>query len=67
MATNFIERYKEDIAYMKEIGIQSYRTSINWARFLTDYENAVVDEEYAAYFSDMLDTCIDVYKRQSQE
>lgn len=59
VATNFIERYKEDIAYMKEIGIQSYRTSINWARFLTDYENAVVDEEYAAYFSDMLDTCIE--------
>ena len=59
VATNFIERYKEDIAYMKEIGIQIYRTSINWARFLTDYENAVVDEEYAAYFSDMLDTCIE--------
>ncbi|MGN0372877.1 MAG: glycoside hydrolase family 1 protein [Enterocloster sp.] len=58
VATNFIERYKEDISYMKEIGLNCYRTSINWARFLTDYENAVVDEEYAAYFSDMLDTCI---------
>ena len=58
VATNFIERYKEDIAHMKEIGLQYYRTSINWARFLTDYENAVVDEEYAAYYSDMLNTCI---------
>lgn len=58
VATNFIERYKEDISYMKEIGLNCYRTSINWSRFLTDYENAVVDEEYAAYYSDMIDECI---------
>lgn len=58
VATDFIGRYKEDISYMKKIGLNCYRTSINWARFLTDYENAVVDEEYAAYFSDMIDTCI---------
>jgi len=59
VATNFIERYKEDIGYMKEIGLDCYRTSLNWSRFLTDYENVVVDEEYAAYFSDMIDTCIE--------
>lgn len=58
VATNFIERYKEDISYMKQIGIKHYRTSLNWSRFLTDYENAVVDEEYAAYYSDMIDECL---------
>lgn len=58
VATNFIERYKEDISYMKEIGLNCYRTSLNWSRFLTDYEDAVVDEEYAAYYSDMIDTCL---------
>ncbi|WP_026702638.1 glycoside hydrolase family 1 protein [Salibacterium aidingense] len=55
VATNFRNRYKEDIEYMKEIGLTHFRTSINWSRFLTDYENAVVDEEYAAYISDMID------------
>ena len=58
IATNFIDRYQEDISYMKEIGLNCYRTSLNWSRFLTDYENAVVDEDYAAYYSDMIDTCI---------
>lgn len=58
VATDFRNRYAEDIDLMRQIGLQSYRTSINWSRFLTDYENVVVDEEYAAYFDDMLDTCI---------
>lgn len=50
VATNFHDRYQEDVDLMKQIGLQCYRTSLNWARFLTDYENVVVDEEYAAYF-----------------
>jgi beta-glucosidase len=55
IATDYIERYKEDISYMKKIGLDCYRTSLNWSRFLIDYEKAVVDEEYAAYYSSMLD------------
>ena len=35
-----------------------YRTSLNWSRFLTDYENIVVDEEYANYYDKMLDELI---------
>lgn len=58
IATNFIERYQEDITYMKEIGLNCYRTSLNWSRFLLNYENAVVDEHYAAYYADMLEECI---------
>lgn len=57
VATNFHDRYQEDVDLMKQIGLQCYRTSLNWARFLTDYENVVVDEEYAAYFEKMLDAC----------
>ncbi|MCQ4107526.1 glycoside hydrolase family 1 protein [Erwinia persicina] len=55
VATDFINRYKEDVALMKASGLTHYRTSINWARFLTDYENAVVDEEYAAYYDSLID------------
>lgn len=54
VATDFRNRYKEDIALMKEIGLTHFRTSINWARFLTDYENGVVDEEYASYVDDVI-------------
>lgn len=55
VATDFYNRYKEDIQMMKQIGLTHYRTSINWARFLVDYENAVVDEEYAIYYENVID------------
>ena len=58
VATDFKNRYKEDIGYMKEIGLTHFRTSINWARFLTDYEEAAVDEEYAAYVDDVIEELI---------
>ncbi|WP_416147494.1 glycoside hydrolase family 1 protein [Salipaludibacillus sp. HK11] len=56
-ATDFKNRYKEDIGYMKQIGLTHFRTSINWARFLTDYEDATVDENYADYINDVINEC----------
>ena len=58
IATDFRNRYKEDIGYMKEIGLTHFRTSINWSRFLVDYENAEVDEEYASYIDNVIDELI---------
>lgn len=58
-ATSFYDRYNEDVALMKEIGLTHYRTSINWARFFTDYENSVVDEDYAQHISDVVDALLD--------
>lgn len=55
VATDFINRFREDVALMKEAGLTHYRTSINWSRFLTDYENVTVDEEYAAYYDQLFD------------
>jgi 6-phospho-beta-glucosidase/beta-glucosidase len=54
VATDFINRYREDVALMKAAGLTHYRTSINWSRFLTDYENVVVDEEYASYYDALI-------------
>lgn len=59
VATNFYERYGEDVAYMKEIGLTHYRTSINWARFFTDYETLEVDEEYAQHIDDVIDALLE--------
>ncbi|MHC5228078.1 glycoside hydrolase family 1 protein [Enterococcus sp. LJL99] len=58
VATNFMENYSEDIKLMKEIKLTHYRTSINWARFFTDYENLIVDEEYAQHIDDVVDGLI---------
>lgn len=55
VATDFINRFREDVGLMKQAGLTHYRTSINWSRFLTDYENATVDEEYAAYYDALFD------------
>lgn len=55
VATDFINRYREDVALMKQAGLTHYRTSINWSRFLTNYENATVDEDYAAYYDALFD------------
>lgn len=58
-ATNFYERYPEDVALMKEIGLSHYRTSINWSRFLIDYENGIVDETYARYIDDFINELLE--------
>lgn len=58
VATNLYERYPEDVAFMQLAGLTHYRTSINWSRFFTDYENGVVDEDYAAWFDGYLDAII---------
>ncbi|MRS14192.1 family 1 glycosylhydrolase [Enterobacteriaceae bacterium RIT691] len=55
IATDFINRFREDVALMKQAGLTHYRTSINWSRFLTDYENVTVDEEYAGYYDALFD------------
>ncbi|MGX5089340.1 glycoside hydrolase family 1 protein [Enterobacter sp. UPMP2052] len=55
VATDFINRFREDVALMKAAGLTHYRTSINWSRFLIDYENVTVDEEYAAWYDALFD------------
>ena len=44
---------------MKEIGLSHYRTSINWSRFLIDYENGIVDETYARYIDDFINELLE--------
>jgi len=55
IACDFYHRYKEDIALMRQMGIQAYRFSLSWSRILPegvgkvnqkgiDFYNAVIDE-----------------------
>ena len=38
IASNFYNSYKEDLAMLKEIGLNSFRTSIQWTRLIKDFE-----------------------------
>ncbi|WP_338217840.1 glycoside hydrolase family 1 protein [Lacticaseibacillus salsurivasis] len=58
VATDFMTRYQEDIDLMKEIGLKTYRTSINWSRFFTDYEKLTVDEDYAQHIDDVINALL---------
>lgn len=58
VATNFMEKYQEDIDLMKEIGLTHYRTSINWARFFVDHDKLIVDEQYATHIDSVINALI---------
>ncbi|MHC5247758.1 glycoside hydrolase family 1 protein [Enterococcus sp. LJL90] len=58
VATNFMEKYQDDVDLMKEIKLTHYRTSINWARFFTDHEQLIVDEDYAQHISDVINALL---------
>ena len=55
--SNTYEMYREDVENMQKIGMNSYRTSISWARLLPDGKtlNPEAVAFYRAYFQDMLD------------
>lgn len=57
-ATDFYCRYEEDIEIMKDLNLQSFRTSIDWSRFLIDYENIVVSEDAVNFYNNVIDTLI---------
>jgi len=54
VAVDFYHRYKEDIALFKELGINSYRTSISWTRIIPDGEGEV-NEEGIKFYNDLFD------------
>ncbi len=59
VACDTYNRYKEDVALMKDINMNSFRTSIQWSRLIKDYEtNEVCDDAvkfYRNYFKEMVD------------
>lgn len=54
VAVDFYHRYKEDIKLFKELGINSYRTSISWARVMPNGEGEV-NEEGLKFYDDLFD------------
>ena len=53
IACNHIQTYKEDVKMMKDMGIKSYRFSIDWSRVIPDgYGN--VNEEGMAFYDSLI-------------
>lgn len=57
-ASNFYNSFKEDIAIMKEIGLNSFRTSIQWTRLIDDLEEGTVNEDAVRFYNAVIDECL---------
>lgn len=58
VASNFYNSYKEDIAMLKEIGLNSFRTSIQWTRLIKDFETGTPYEDGVSFYNNVINECI---------
>jgi 6-phospho-beta-glucosidase len=58
VASNFYNSYKEDLKMLKEIGLNSFRTSIQWTRLIKNFETGEPDEDGARFYNSVIDECI---------
>lgn len=57
-ASNFYNSFKEDIRMMKEIGLNSVRTSIQWTRLIDDLDKGTLNEDGVRFYNDVIDEFI---------
>ena len=57
-AVDFYGHYKEDIKLLAGTGMNSLRTSINWARIFPNGDDATPNEEGLKFYDDLIDTII---------
>ncbi|WP_195988657.1 glycoside hydrolase family 1 protein [Clostridium sp. D53t1_180928_C8] len=58
VTSNFYNSYKEDLAMLKEIGLNSFRTSIQWTRLIKDLETGEPYEDGIRFYNDVIDETI---------
>ena len=58
-ASNFYNSYADDIAKMKEVGLNSLRTSIQWTRLIDDLETNTVNLQAVDYYNRVIDTFLE--------
>lgn len=57
VAVDHYNRYKEDIALMAEMGLESYRFSISWARIYPDGDGEV-NQKGIEFYNNLIDECL---------
>ncbi|NLS12516.1 glycoside hydrolase family 1 protein [Vibrio sp. SM6] len=58
LVTDTYNRYQEDVALMKQVGFNSFRTSIQWSRLIKDFETGEVCQDAVAFYHAYLDEMI---------
>jgi 6-phospho-beta-glucosidase len=58
VATDFYHHFKEDIAYMGEMGFKTFRLSMNWARIFPNGDDAEPNEEGLKFYNEVFDECV---------
>lgn len=58
ITSKFYNTYREDIKMMKELGFNSFRTSIQWTRLIKNYETGEADEKAIAFYNEVIDECL---------
>lgn len=64
IACDHYHRFREDVAYMKELGLKGYRFSIDWSRVLPEGTGKVNEKEidfYNALIDELLEQGIEPY------
>ena len=54
---DFYNNYREDLALLEELGINVFRTSINWARIFPNGDDESPNEEGLKFYIDLFDEC----------
>lgn len=52
---DFYHTYKEDLALLKELGLKSIRTSINWSRIYPNGDDETPNEDGLKFYDDLFD------------
>lgn len=55
---DFYHTYKEDLKLLAELGLKTYRTSINWARIYPNGDDAEPNEEGLKFYDDLIDEIV---------
>ena len=55
---DFYHTYKEDLAYLKEMGFKAFRTSISWSRIFTNGDEVEPNEKGLEFYDHLIDEII---------
>lgn len=58
VVTDTYHKYKEDVQLMKEVGFNSFRTSIQWSRLIKNFETGEVCPDAVEFYNNYLDEMI---------
>lgn len=57
-AIDFYNNYKDDLSLLSQMGMNSFRTSINWARIYPNGDELLPNEEGLQFYDDLFDEII---------